>query len=76
MKSGEPSRFHHQNMRCFSDGGRFIAESATENLRITHDLQCDFKPITGDELFSLRSVTALDKLYEKMGIVSRSIIYG
>lgn len=76
IRRKEPSRFHHQNMICFSDGGRFIAESATENLRITHDLQCDFKPISGDDLFSLRSVTALDNLYEKMGIVSRSIIYG
>ncbi len=76
IRRKEPSRFHHQNMICFSDGGRFIAESATENLRITHDLQCDFKPISGDDLFSLRSVTALDNLYEKKGIVSRSIIYG
>lgn len=76
IRRKEPSRFHHHDMRCFSNGGQFITESATENLRVTYDLQCNFKPITGDDLFSLRSVNALDKLYEKNRLVNRSIIYG
>ena len=50
--------------RCFSEGGRL-----TENiLKISYDLQGKFKPITGDDLFALRSEQALDKLYENKGL--------
>lgn len=47
-----------------------------ENLRIIYDLQCNFKPITGDDLFSLMSVNALDKLYEKNGVINKNRING
>lgn len=53
--------------RCFSEGGGLTEN----NLRISYDLQCDFKPITGDELFSLQSEQDLNKLYENKGLIVR-----
>lgn len=75
-KNKESENFYQGILRQYTEKNGIINGSNLQNLRITHDLQCDFKPITGDELFSLRSLKALDRLYEKMGIVSRSIIYG
>lgn len=76
IRRKEPSRFHSKGIRKFSNGGKLIVEDASENLGISYDLQCEFKPITGDELFSLKSVEALDILYEKKGIVSRNKLHG
>lgn len=55
--------------RCFSEGGRLTEN--IDNLRISYDLQCDFKSITGDELFSLKSIQDLNSLYENKGFLIR-----
>lgn len=61
-----PQRLLSSRTGLFSEGGRLTEN--INNLKISYDLQCDFKSITGDELFALRSEQALDKLYENKGL--------
>lgn len=66
-----PSRFYTLGTKSFSRGGQIVLENSRQKLRVSYNLQCEFEKLTGDDLFSIRGLRTLDKLYERFGVITR-----